>query len=187
MSVLCRLTCTTTCSAALYNTRTRSVLQCMISRRRAKLSRTCASQILIQRHQPATLEAPETTQVVPMVRPPSHRYPQSIAYPCLPVEDGTEKSLHGPLDHTADGQHVPQCEWRRFRSVSEVAASLIGMFHLSFDDTLRLLHSRSVWHAQTPDSFAQLRVYERVTRLREIHASVQAAIADRERSSRSIG
>ncbi|EJF57740.1 phosphatases II [Dichomitus squalens LYAD-421 SS1] len=126
---------------------------------------------------PATLQQLGITHVVSVVRRPRHRYPPSIAHLCVPVEDKSEESLLAYLDDAvrwiaharaqAGSRVLVHCVWGMSRSASVVAAFLISTLRLSLDDALRVLRARRRVARPNPGFAAQLRIYERVARLRE--------------------
>ncbi|KAI0745125.1 phosphatases II [Earliella scabrosa] len=126
---------------------------------------------------PAVIQQLGITHVLSVMRRPSYRYPRSIEHLCVPVDDRTDDNLLDYLDHAIrwirgalakpDGRVLVHCVWGMSRSASVAVAFLIVARGMALDEALRVVRARRRVARPNPGFVAQLRVYERVTRLRE--------------------
>ncbi|RPD63765.1 phosphatases II [Lentinus tigrinus ALCF2SS1-6] len=124
----------------------------------------------------AVLEQLAITHVVSVVRKPDFRYPRTVKHLCIPVEDRTDNDLLGYLDHAVawirdalaqDGRVLVHCVWGMSRSASVMLAYLIAARSMSLDEALRIVRARRQIVRPNSGFMTQLKVYERVTRMRE--------------------
>ncbi|KAI0717216.1 protein-tyrosine phosphatase-like protein [Cerioporus squamosus] len=126
---------------------------------------------------PAVLKQLGITHVVSVIREPDFRYPRNIKHLCVPVEDRTDEDLLRYLDYTVpwirkalarqDGRVLVHCVWGMSRSASVVVAYLIAVRCMSLDEALRIVRARRRIARPNSGFMAQLKVYERVMRMRE--------------------
>ena len=127
---------------------------------------------------PAVLKHLGISHVVSVVRKPGFRLQRTIKHLYVPVEDRTDDDLLGYLDYTIrwirdalaqDGRVLVHCVWGMSRSASVVVAYLIAARSMSLDEALRIVRARRRIARPNSGFMDQLKVYERVTRMREAH------------------
>ncbi|KAJ8497134.1 hypothetical protein ONZ51_g687 [Trametes cubensis] len=132
---------------------------------------------------PAVIQRLGITHVASILRKPWHRYPKSIRHLCVPIDDVDNANLLDYLDATVrwihsalggGGRVLVHCVWGMSRSASVAIAYLIKARSMSLDEALNLARTRRRVVRPNQGFMAQLKVYERVTRLREAQARKKA-------------
>ncbi|KAI0633631.1 protein-tyrosine phosphatase-like protein [Trametes polyzona] len=138
---------------------------------------------------PYTLSHLGITHVVSVLPEPPTGYASTVQHLCVPVDDDKEENLLDYLDATvawiraalaSGGSVLVHCVWGMSRSASVAVAYLIAARGMSLDDALALARSRRRVVRPNSGFMLQLRVYERVSRLRE--AVTTRVMADVEKS-----
>ncbi|TFK87010.1 phosphatases II [Polyporus arcularius HHB13444] len=139
---------------------------------------------------PAVVKELEITHVVSVVQKPDWRYPRNIKHLCVPVEDRTDEDLLRYLDYTVpwirdalareNGRVLVHCVWGMSRSASVVVAYLIAARSMSLDEALRIVRGRRRIARPNSGFMEQLKVYERVTRMREAQEKRRREQSERE-------
>ncbi|RDX50018.1 phosphatases II [Lentinus brumalis] len=139
---------------------------------------------------PAVVKELEITHVVSVVQKPDWRYPRNIRHLCVPVEDRTDEDLLRYLDYTVpwirdalareNGRVLVHCVWGMSRSASVVVAYLIAARSMSLDEALRIVRGRRRIARPNSGFMEQLKVYERVTRMREAQEKRRREQSERE-------
>lgn len=116
------------------------------------------------------------THVASITREVDHRYPPNIQQMCIPVDDVPNADLLKYFDPAIQwianalnngGRVMVHCVWGMSRSATVIIAYLITMKHLSLEEAFRLVKSKR-WVIRPNSGFLdQLRIYEKVARLRE--------------------
>ncbi|OBZ66536.1 Dual specificity protein phosphatase 22 [Grifola frondosa] len=116
------------------------------------------------------------THVASVIRDTPQRYPSPIEHLCIPVDDTKNENLLDYLDsalawvHAAlqgDGRVLIHCMWGMSRSASIAIAYLIMAQCMSLNEALKTARSRRRVVRPNVGFMKQLKMYEKVTRLRE--------------------
>ncbi|KAI9068407.1 phosphatases II [Trametes sanguinea] len=125
---------------------------------------------------PAVVQRLGITHVASILRKPAHRYPRPIRHLCVPIDDKDDTNILDYLDpsvkwiHAAlaeGGRVLVHCVWGMSRSASVAIAYLIAARRMSLDEAVRLARGRRKVVRPNQGFMVQLRVFEKVTRLRE--------------------
>ncbi|CDO72775.1 hypothetical protein BN946_scf184994.g28 [Trametes cinnabarina] len=135
---------------------------------------------------PVVIQRLGITHVASIVRKPAHRYPKPVRHLCVPVDDKDETNILDYFDaavgwiHAAlaeGGRVLLHCVWGMSRSASVAIAYLIAARRMSLDEALQLARARRKVVRPNQGFMGQLKVYEKVTRLREAQARREAESA----------
>ncbi|KAI0371056.1 phosphatases II [Pilatotrama ljubarskyi] len=128
---------------------------------------------------PSVIQRLGITHVASVVSKPLYRYTKPIQHLCVPVDDKEDANLLDYLDSTVKwlrdalnggGRVLVHCVWGMSRSATVAIAYLIVARGMTLDHALKVARSRRRVIRPNAGFMSQLKIYEKVTRLREAHA-----------------